>query len=202
MGQEGIHAQYEQANPSEHADAVQQNLAARRSISANPLPLACCTSRADLPGSQEALNTDEDQGQCAHDDVRPPRAQHAVELNQGLGDAENQDAKQRPEDVAGTAAQHRPAHDHGGNHRQLKAGRIQAMAGSHVDIEGDARQRRAKSRQSYRPAPWWNSPANPSGGPTAHCRRWHRSCGRSACSVRCRSPSASTTSATTTSSEM
>lgn len=49
---------------------------------------------------KQALNTDKDQGQHPYADARPPRAEGAVELQDGDDGTVNQHPEQRPDNIA------------------------------------------------------------------------------------------------------
>ncbi len=78
---------------------------------------------------EHALNTDEDQGQHAHTDAGPPRAQGSVELQDGNDRAVDQDPKEGADHTAHTAGQQRTPDHHRGNGIQFHAGGIAAIAG-------------------------------------------------------------------------
>src|SRR5690349_9915216 len=63
------------------------------------------TSDLALAGRDQPLQHDEDEQHGPDEDLGPPRAQRAVERNQGLDQAENHDAQDCSEDVAGAAGE-------------------------------------------------------------------------------------------------
>ncbi len=95
----------------------------------------------------EALQQAEHEQQRADDDARPPRAQRAVEGDQGLDDPEHQHAEQRAGDIAHAAGEQGAADDHRRDGVELEAHGVQAVAREHVEGEDDAGQRRAEARE-------------------------------------------------------
>ena len=109
----------------------------------------------------ELLQHDERQQQHADRDLRPPGAERAVEVDDGLNRAEDQHPDQRADEIPDAAGEQRAADDDGGDCVELEHGAGRPVAARGVKRVHDARRARSRSRSARRSSLSSSAPAHP-----------------------------------------